>query len=212
MDIRLPDDGMGHEPTVRADFAEVRVSILGAATQVYVLPALEEMRRVYRRMPDDVAFWKAITAAPDDELPRVVYADWLDERGDPAGAILHGSEPVALEYWAAVNDRWEQRNRRKADWRLAMNEMLAFVLSGGGQILPGPEFTYINLQGFIRRVPGSNEGEWRALSLSMPSGGLAPPFVYYLLLLAAFGLLQKQAQPAMRFSQPGAGNPSQGAF
>lgn len=28
------------------------------------------------------AFLKAIFAAPDDDLPRLVFADWLDERGD----------------------------------------------------------------------------------------------------------------------------------
>src|SRR5947199_5771038 len=33
-------------------------------------------------MPDD-PFLRAILDAPDDELPRLIYADWLDERGDP---------------------------------------------------------------------------------------------------------------------------------
>lgn len=31
--------------------------------------------------PDEQALWAAIRAAPDDDLPRLVYADWLDERG-----------------------------------------------------------------------------------------------------------------------------------
>ena len=30
-------------------------------------------------MPDPAAFLAAITASPDDDLPRLVYADWLDE-------------------------------------------------------------------------------------------------------------------------------------
>jgi uncharacterized protein (TIGR02996 family) len=35
-------------------------------------------------IPDD--FLQAIRAAPDDDGPRLVYADWLDEHGDPARA------------------------------------------------------------------------------------------------------------------------------
>jgi uncharacterized protein (TIGR02996 family) len=31
-------------------------------------------------MTDDEAFVRAIVAAPADDAPRLVYADWLDER------------------------------------------------------------------------------------------------------------------------------------
>src|SRR5213082_997433 len=31
--------------------------------------------------PDRLALLRAIAAAPDDDTPRLVYADWLDERG-----------------------------------------------------------------------------------------------------------------------------------
>ena len=39
-------------------------------------------------MTDDDAFLQAVVAAPGDDAPRLVYADWLDERGDPRGAYL----------------------------------------------------------------------------------------------------------------------------
>jgi uncharacterized protein (TIGR02996 family) len=39
-------------------------------------------------MTDDEAFIRAVVAAPADDAPRLVYADWLDERGDPRGAFL----------------------------------------------------------------------------------------------------------------------------
>jgi uncharacterized protein (TIGR02996 family) len=32
---------------------------------------------------DEAAFLNAILANPDDNAPRLIYADWLDERGDP---------------------------------------------------------------------------------------------------------------------------------
>jgi uncharacterized protein (TIGR02996 family) len=39
-------------------------------------------------MRDEDAFLRAIAAAPADDAPRLVYADWLDERGDPRGIYL----------------------------------------------------------------------------------------------------------------------------
>jgi uncharacterized protein (TIGR02996 family) len=35
---------------------------------------------------DRAAFLRAIAANPDDDLPRLVYADWLDEHGEPERA------------------------------------------------------------------------------------------------------------------------------
>lgn len=39
-------------------------------------------------MSDEAAFLRAIQSRPDDELPRLVFADWLDERGDPRGDFI----------------------------------------------------------------------------------------------------------------------------
>src|SRR5438093_654057 len=38
--------------------------------------------------PADAAFLAAIRNQPDDDLPRLVYADYLDERGDPRGEFI----------------------------------------------------------------------------------------------------------------------------
>jgi uncharacterized protein (TIGR02996 family) len=32
---------------------------------------------------DDEAFIRAIVDSPGDDAPRLIYADWLDERRDP---------------------------------------------------------------------------------------------------------------------------------
>jgi uncharacterized protein (TIGR02996 family) len=37
---------------------------------------------------DEAALLQAVIATPDDDLPRLVYADWLDERGDPRGEYI----------------------------------------------------------------------------------------------------------------------------
>jgi uncharacterized protein (TIGR02996 family) len=39
-------------------------------------------------MSDDLGFLRDIIAHPDDPVPRLVYADWLDERDDPRGEFL----------------------------------------------------------------------------------------------------------------------------
>src|SRR3954470_18515153 len=36
----------------------------------------------------EAAFWDAIADAPTDDVPKLVFADWLDERGDPCAACL----------------------------------------------------------------------------------------------------------------------------
>jgi uncharacterized protein (TIGR02996 family) len=55
---------------------------------------------------EDEAFIRAIVDSPGDDTPRLVYADWLDERNDPRGAYLRA------EYeWA---EPW-QTGERPAD-------------------------------------------------------------------------------------------------
>jgi uncharacterized protein (TIGR02996 family) len=39
-------------------------------------------------MTPDEAFIEAIRDAPDDDTPRLIYADWLEERGDPHGEFI----------------------------------------------------------------------------------------------------------------------------
>jgi len=40
---------------------------------------------------DDEAFIRAVVAAPADDASRLVYADWLDERGDSRGAYMRAT-------------------------------------------------------------------------------------------------------------------------
>jgi uncharacterized protein (TIGR02996 family) len=53
-----------------------------------------------RFVSDDEAFIRRIVAGPGDDTPRLVYADWLDERNDPRGAYLR-----AELAWAALEPR-----------------------------------------------------------------------------------------------------------
>ena len=42
--------------------------------------------------PEEGAFLRAAFAAPDDAAPRLVYADWLEERHDPRAAVIRAVE------------------------------------------------------------------------------------------------------------------------
>jgi uncharacterized protein (TIGR02996 family) len=39
-------------------------------------------------MPRKEPFLEAVLEAPDDDTPRLIYADWLEERGDPRGEFI----------------------------------------------------------------------------------------------------------------------------
>jgi uncharacterized protein (TIGR02996 family) len=62
----------------------------------------------FLRDEDVIPFLRAIHERPDDDLPRLIFADWLDERGDWRGPLLRrpsygdSSDPVATEVW----NRW----------------------------------------------------------------------------------------------------------
>jgi uncharacterized protein (TIGR02996 family) len=64
-------------------------------------------------MSDRAAFIAAIIAAPDDDLPRLVFADWLDEHGDSARA-----EFIRLQCAGLVDDTriCELETMHRTEW------------------------------------------------------------------------------------------------
>ena len=39
-------------------------------------------------LPEEAALLDRVCADPDDDGPRLVFADWLDERNDPRGEFI----------------------------------------------------------------------------------------------------------------------------
>jgi uncharacterized protein (TIGR02996 family) len=84
---------------------------------------------------DRDALLRAICDSPDDDAPRLVYADWLDENGDPRQAefirvqiALAGVpefERATHPGFARVQELW--RELRK--WRYPLGDWRLFVLS-----------------------------------------------------------------------------------
>jgi uncharacterized protein (TIGR02996 family) len=73
-------------------------------------------------MVDEQSFLAEIEAHPEDRAVRLVYADWLEERGDPRGELIRIEEemrqaPVHEDhYWNLKRRRNELRPRGDRSW------------------------------------------------------------------------------------------------
>lgn len=63
------------------------------------LPIMLMNRTTLRGSDLDAAysFFQEIVANPEDRVPRMVFADWLDERGDPRGSAMRDLMPKPAE-------------------------------------------------------------------------------------------------------------------
>jgi uncharacterized protein (TIGR02996 family) len=61
-------------------------------------------------MNDEEPFIRAILAAPADHAPRLIYADWLEERGDPASASR--AEYLRVECQLEIPAAGDRKRRR----------------------------------------------------------------------------------------------------
>src|SRR5262245_39220173 len=77
-------------------------------------------------MPDESGFLQALLDDPDDRAARLIFADWLDERGDRRGEFLRVQ--TELSGWVPDLDRRTELQKKERDW-LARHE---------GLLLPGP--------------------------------------------------------------------------
>jgi uncharacterized protein (TIGR02996 family) len=112
-------------------------------------------------MVDDGAFLQAILAAPADDVPRLVYADWLEDRGDPRAEFLRLSckltelaptDPTASRLGARLN---ELALTLEPDWvalvrRQPVEDTIEAALERLESLLPG--LNYVVSFG-IHRIP-----------------------------------------------------------
>lgn len=82
-----------------------------------------------RTRDEERAFLAAIAAAPDDDAPRLMYADWLMERGDPRGEFIRYQ--VTAAGLPAGDPRRKQLTRaadaiflpHREEWQAALREL-----------------------------------------------------------------------------------------
>jgi uncharacterized protein (TIGR02996 family) len=125
-------------------------------------------------MLDDPAFIRMIAAAPDDDAPRLVYADYLEETGDPAKATRAEFIRVQVERARLVPDtpRWTELWHRETallGWAKRWRQELpaiegvqygGFVRGFIDQIQASTTALYRNFQVILDLIP------LRALTLS----------------------------------------------
>jgi uncharacterized protein (TIGR02996 family) len=108
---------------------------------------------------DEHALLAAIAAAPLDDAPRLVYADWLQERGDETRAdylrmivtLMHPPEDTAVvERCVALADGLDM------SWRQAVGGRFEVVLSGTG----GVHLTTFLLRMVVGLFAGELVGPW----------------------------------------------------
>src|SRR5438874_7799921 len=93
---------------------------------------------------NESTFLAAILAAPHDWAPRLVFADWLEERGDPRGEMLRlGWEVSTLP--AATPRRDALDVRLGAWWRAHREAWLGDGVGNAGEILFDRGWLWVNL-------------------------------------------------------------------
>jgi uncharacterized protein (TIGR02996 family) len=96
---------------------------------------------------DEAALLAAVCSRPDDDAPRLVYADWLDEHGRPARAALIRAEVEGVRELAAGRRLSATLVRRLREARAGCPRPLA-----GLPKLPGVEWAGPTDRGFPARI------------------------------------------------------------
>jgi uncharacterized protein (TIGR02996 family) len=132
---------------------------------------------------EDLAFIRAIRETPEDDALRLVYADWLDERGDPRGEFLRLQHSLVglrkKESRIAIERRMEElRPSLNIDWLACVdraerytvywtNDFCSFVAAAHAAGKP------------LRFVTGGqNQGSYFAVTRNWPGCYLYPVRVY----------------------------------
>jgi uncharacterized protein (TIGR02996 family) len=109
---------------------------------------------------DRATFLRAIVAAPGDDLPRLVYADWLDERGDPRAEFVRVQvaverTPPTAELSRVISDgQWELLRGREG--------VRAELAAPGQRTLyyTGPNPVYADLRARERELVREHRRTW----------------------------------------------------
>jgi uncharacterized protein (TIGR02996 family) len=124
-------------------------------------------------MTNDEALLQAIIEDPENDTPRLIYADWLEERGDPRAAYLRAE--VELAALAPDAPEHAEAERRLAEARRGLaTEWLAQAGRAYDLILRGyPPDRKIHVIKVIRELTGQGLYEAKVTSEPLPANVLA---------------------------------------
>src|SRR5690349_20304098 len=101
---------------------------------------------------DEEALLQAIWAEPDDDAPRLVYADWLEENGRPDRAEFIRVQCVLAGSGLTLSQRKRLRARQDELWSAHRQEWLG--------VLRGSSLPWRFHRGFLERL--AKTGYFRA--------------------------------------------------
>jgi uncharacterized protein (TIGR02996 family) len=93
------------------------------------------------------AFLQEIILHPDDDTPRLVYADWLDEHGDPDRA-----EFIRIQCELAKGVKDLERRRRLRDWQRTFNRGNGYSVWQADEIGNNRRMIAVCRRGFVELV------------------------------------------------------------
>lgn len=129
-------------------------------------------------MPTEEAFLARLADHPDDDTTRLIYADWLEDRGDPRAAYLRAEvdlarmEPGTPEYHEGELRLVAAREGLSADWVASACRVYDLVLWGY------PAGSKIAVIKSIRELTRCGLAEAKEISESLPAtilGGVSRP-------------------------------------
>jgi uncharacterized protein (TIGR02996 family) len=129
---------------------------------------------------EQLAFWAAIRATPDDDIPRLVYADWLDENGDPDRAELIRAQCALARFGPDRRRGRKQRPALEARERALLDENRSRWLVEFWEVLKGAtsytdEDRWLNNLSFCRGFVGPLRVDLKSADrLTSASDGLEP--------------------------------------
>ncbi|VTT96751.1 unnamed protein product [Gemmataceae bacterium] len=131
-------------------------------------------------MTEDEAFIRALVDNPGDDTPRLVYADWLDDRDDPRGAYLR-----AEHEWAATHDPGERETLRQMAkgldpvWVARVSRPPVGVCVEHVEVLDrGEHVVEADISNAERRIGGTFLPDYRAFLLNY-NGGRVDASIWY---------------------------------
>jgi uncharacterized protein (TIGR02996 family) len=106
--------------------------------------------RGYNAAMDEQPFVEAIRAAPDDVTQRLIYADWLEERGDPLAELIRCE--VERARISIFDPTYWDLKQRGGELRQQIDEPRRAVLGYGETYLP-----------MLQSIPDSRMERWKRL-------------------------------------------------
>jgi uncharacterized protein (TIGR02996 family) len=130
---------------------------------------------------DEAAFLAAVRDAPADDTPRLVYADWLEERADPRAAYLRAEVEHFRTDWDDIQDSpaWSLREQVDPIWAARVSRTPLGILFPGLTFSgSGPKVEPADLRRIEDRWQARLPPDYAAFLLCFNGGSPSKPYLY----------------------------------